>query len=391
MQTLPNSVSKAVSIEDLRLIAKRRLPTCIFDFYDGGAEDEITLLSNIQSFREINLLPRILRSVHQIDTARHLLDAEIKVPFAVAPTGALGFGRHGADLSLAKAAADLGTIYTLSSSATTSIEQIARHAQGGRHWFQAYILKNKDFFYKLIDRAYAADYEGLMITVDLPVGGKRERDNKNSFSIPFKLSPSVALDFMSKPAYLSSLLSKGMPVLENMVGLEGEKRSVNHIASSVGRNYDASFNWDDLKRVRDYWHRKLIVKGVLHPSDAIRLTELGVDAVVVSNHGGRQLDTAVSTLDALPGVVKAVNKRIPVLMDGGIRRGSDIFKAIALGADAVLTGRATLFGAISGGDSGALHAMNILKEELIRTMQLSGVTELAEITQDFLFIKQGYV
>ena len=176
-----------------------------------------------------------------------------------------------------------------------------------------------------------------------------------------------------------------------MVGLEGETRSVNHIASSVGRNYDASFNWDDLKRVRDYWHRKLIVKGVLHPSDAIRLIELGVDAVVVSNHGGRQLDTAVATLDALPGVVKAVDKRIAVLMDGGIRRGSDIFKAIALGADAVLTGRATLFGAISGGDSGALHAMNILKEELVRTMQLSGVTELAEISKDFLFLKQGLV
>jgi (S)-mandelate dehydrogenase len=390
MQTLPHSVSKAVSIEDLRLIAKRRLPTCIFDFYDGGAEDEITLLSNIQRFREISLLPRILRSVHRIDTTRHLLGSEIKVPFAVAPTGALGFGRHGADLSLAKAAAEQGTIYTLSSSATTSIEQIARHAQG-RQWFQAYILKDKDFFYKLIDRAYAADFEGLMITVDLPVGGKRERDNKNSFSIPFKLSPSVALDFLSKPAFLSSLLSKGMPVLENMVGLEGETRSVNHIASSVGRNYDASFNWDDLKRVRDYWHRKLIVKGVVHPSDAIRLIELGVDAVVVSNHGGRQLDTAVATLDALPGVVKAVDKRIAVLMDGGIRRGSDIFKAIALGADAVLTGRATLFGAISGGDSGALHAMNILKEELVRTMQLSGVTELAEISKDFLFLKQGLV
>jgi len=391
MQIFSNSVSKAVSIEDLRLIAKRRLPTCIFDFYDGGAEDEITLLSNVQSFREISLLPRILRSVHQIDTSRHLLGSKIKVPFAVAPTGALGFGRHGADLSLARAAAAQGTIYTLSSSATTSIEQIANHAPGGRHWFQAYILKNKDFFYTLIASAYAADFEGLMITVDLPVGGKRERDNKNRFSIPFKLSPSVALDFLSKPAYLSALLSNGMPVLENMVGLEGEARSMNHIVSSVGRNYDASFNWDDLKRVRDYWSRKLIVKGVLHPSDALRLIELGVDAVVVSNHGGRQLDTAVSTLAALPHIVKAVDKRIPVLMDGGIRRGSDIFKALALGADAILTGRATLYGAISGGDVGALHAINILKEELVRTMQLCGVTELAEISKDFLFLKQGLI
>jgi len=374
----------AVSIEDLRLKAKRKLPRCIFDFYDGGAEDELTLNANRQSFQNVMLTPRILRGVDKVDTRVDMLGETCGLPIAIAPTGALGYGKHGADLAIAKAAAAKGLIYTLSSSATTSIEHIAREAPG-RHWFQAYILKNKDFFYSLIDRAQAAEYEGLMITVDLPVGGKRERDNKNQFAIPFKLNLRVALDFLAHPFWLGELIYNGMPVLENMVGLEGQNRGINHLASSVGRNYDPAFNWDDLKRIRDYWHKKLIIKGVMHPEDAVRLMEMGCDAVVVSNHGGRQLDTANSTLSALPTIVKAIDGKIPVLLDGGIRRGSDILKAIALGANGVLTGRATLFGAISSGQPGATHALNILQEELIRTMQLCGVSEINQITPELLF------
>jgi (S)-mandelate dehydrogenase len=374
----------AVSIEDLRLKAKRKLPRCIFDFYDGGAEDELTLNANRQSFQNVMLTPRILRGVDKVDTRVDMLGEACGLPIAIAPTGALGYGKHGADLAIAKAAAAKGLIYTLSSSATTSIEHIAREAPG-RHWFQAYILKNKDFFYSLIDRAQAAEYEGLMITVDLPVGGKRERDNKNQFAIPFKLNLRVALDFLAHPFWLGELIYNGMPVLENMVGLEGQNRGINHLASSVGRNYDPAFNWDDLKRIRDYWHKKLIIKGVMHPEDAVRLMEMGCDAVVVSNHGGRQLDTANSTLSALPTIVKAIDGKIPVLLDGGIRRGSDILKAIALGANGVLTGRATLFGAISSGQPGATHALNILQEELVRTMQLCGVSEINQITPELLF------
>lgn len=374
----------AVSIEDLRLKAKRKLPRCIFDFYDGGAEDELTLNANRQSFQNVMLTPRILRGVDKVDTRVDMLGETCGLPIAIAPTGALGYGKHGADLAIAKAAAAKGLIYTLSSSATTSIEHIAREAPG-RHWFQAYILKNKDFFYSLIDRAQAAEYEGLMITVDLPVGGKRERDNKNQFAIPFKLNLRVALDFLAHPFWLGELIYNGMPVLENMVGLEGQNRGINHLASSVGRNYDPAFNWDDLKRIRDYWHKKLIIKGVMHPEDAVRLMEMGCDAVVVSNHGGRQLDTANSTLSALPTIVKAIDGKIPVLLDGGIRRGSDILKAIALGANGVLTGRATLFGAISSGQPGATHALNILQEELVRTMQLCGVSEINQITPELLF------
>ena len=374
----------AVSIEDLRLKAKRKLPRCIFDFYDGGAEDELTLNANRQSFQNVMLTPRILRGVDKVDTRVDMLGETCGLPIAIAPTGALGYGKHGADLAIAKAAAAKGLIYTLSSSATTSIEHIAREAPG-RHWFQAYILKNKDFFYSLINRAQAAEYEGLMITVDLPVGGKRERDNKNQFAIPFELNLRVALDFLAHPLWLGELIYNGMPVLENMVGLEGQNRGINHLASSVGRNYDPAFNWDDLKRIRDYWHKKLIIKGVMHPEDAVRLMEMGCDAVVVSNHGGRQLDTANSTLSALPTIVKAIDGKIPVLLDGGIRRGSDILKAIALGANGVLTGRATLFGAISSGQPGATHALNILQEELVRTMQLCGVSEINQITPELLF------
>ncbi len=378
---------RAVSIEELRQNAKKKLPKCIFDFFDGGAEDELTLLANRQSFKDTQLTPRILRGVEHIDTSVDLLGQKCSLPIAIAPTGALGYGNHGADLALARGAAERGLIYTLSSSATTSIEQIARLAPG-RHWFQAYILKNKDFFYSLIDRAQAAEYEGLMITVDLPVGGKRERDNKNKFAIPFNLNAKVALDFMTHPIWLAQLFANGIPVLENMLGLEGEQRSINQLASSVGRNYDPSFNWDDLKRIRDYWHKKLIVKGVMHPQDAVRLFELGCDAVVVSNHGGRQLDTASSTLSALPAIVKAIDGRIPVLLDGGIRRGSDILKAIALGAQGVMTGRATLYGAVSSGDAGASHALSILQDELVRTMQLCGVSQISDIKSDLIFNRE---
>ena len=381
-----NPALNCISIEELRQLAKRRLPSSIFDFYDGGATDELTLQANLQSFQNMRLLPRVLRGVSAIDTSQFFLGANLCSPLIIAPTGALGYGKPGADTALAKAAAKKDLIYTLSSAATTSIEEIARKAPG-RHWFQAYVLKNKDFFYSLIDRALAADYEGLVITVDLPVGGKRERDHRNHFSIPFNLNLSLLLDFLTKPRWLYEIIRHGMPVLENMIGLQGMQRSVNHLASSVGRNYDPSFNWDDLKRVRDRWHKKLIIKGVMHPEDASKLVDLGCDALVVSNHGGRQLDTAVSSLDALPGVLSSVDNRIPVLLDSGVRRGSDILKALALGARAVLTGRATLYGAICGGELGALHAVDILQDELVRTMQLCGVSKLEEITQDLIFKK----
>jgi (S)-mandelate dehydrogenase len=381
---MPQKVSKAYSIEDLRLAAKRRLPRAIFDFFDGGAEDEITLRDNAAAYKRVRLVPRVLNDVSAVDGSTQILGKRSELPMAIAPTGAVGFGRRGGDIAIARAAVAAGIPYTLSSTATASIEQIA-NAAPGRLWFQAYILRNKPFLESLIDRARAADYEALVITVDLPVGGKRERDFRNDFSVPFRFTPKNMFDFARHPGWLSDIIRHGMPVMENLVGLETKATSSTAIASSVGRNYDPSFNWDSLQKIRDTWPRKLIVKGILGPEDAMRVAAMGCDAVVVSNHGGRQLDGAVATFDALPRVVEAIHGRIPVLVDGGIRRGGDIFKALAMGAEGVLVGRATLYGVAAAGEAGAVRALTILKDELMRTMQLCGTRTVGEIDANLIF------
>jgi len=380
---VPNDVAGCYSIADLRALARRRLPRAVFDFYDGGAEDEVTLAGNRDAYARWRLSPRVLVDVTKASTACAFVGAAAGMPAAIAPTGAAGFGFRGADLALARAAARHGIPYTLSSSATTAIETIADQAPG-RHWFQAYVLRNREFFWQLVQRAEAADYEALVITVDLPVGGKRERDFHNHFSIPFRFSARNVLDFASRPRWALDMLLRGMPVMENLRGLQTGATSATAIASSVGRSYDPSFDWDRLTEVRDRWSRKLIVKGVSRAEDGRRLAAMGVDAIVVSNHGGRQLDGALPSLQSLPEVLQGAAGRVPVLVDGGIRRGSDIAKALALGAHGVLLGRATLFGAVAGGDAGALRALDILHDELLRTQQLCGANAPDLITAGLL-------
>jgi (S)-mandelate dehydrogenase len=289
-------------------------------------------------------------------------------------------------MGLARAAAKHQIPYSLSSSATTRIETIAEKA-GGRLWFQAYVLKDQDHFWRMIDRARDCGYEALIITVDLAVGGKRWRDFHNHFSIPFRITSRNLFDFLAHPGWLSRLLTHGMPVMENLREMSQAQRPLamaNEIASTVGKGYDAGFDWNRLKQVRDRWPGRLIVKGVARGDDAERLVEMGCDAVVVSNHGGRQLDGARASLHALPEVVQAVAGRIPVWMDGGIRRGGDIGKALALGASGVMLGRATLYGAIAEGETGAHRALDILSEELQRTLQLCGVQSISDLTSDLL-------
>ena len=378
-----NDVSHAYSIEDLRRMARKRLPRIIFDFFDGGAEDELTLRGNRAAFERIRFSPHPLVDVSAISTATTLLRGPANFPIAVAPTGATGFGRPHADIATARAAASFGIPFTLSTSATASIETIANKAPG-RLWFQAYVLRNKEFLQKLIERAQAADYEALVITVDLPVGGKRERDFRNDFHLPFHFTPRNFLDFARCPGWCLRLLQHGMPVMGNLTGLAAEATSASGIASSVGRNYDPSFDWEQLKAIRDNWPRKLIIKGILRVDDAQRAADMGCDALIVSNHGGRQLDGAVASLDALPAIARAVGDRMAVLLDGGVRRGSDIIKARALGAQGVMVGRATLFGACAGGENGARRALEILTDELTRSMRLCGLRRIDEINPDIL-------
>ena len=373
----------AHSIEDLRLAAQRRLPRALYDFFEGGAEDEVTLQANRQAFKALRFRPQLLRDVSVIDTQREVFGRHIAMPMATAPTGALGYGYPGADVAIAKAAVAAGIPYILSSTATASIERIAKAVQG-RLWFQPYTLKDQDFFFGLIRRALAADYEALVITVDLPVGGNRERDRRNHFSVPFKFTPHNLMDFAAKPAWCWRMARHGMPVMENLLGLAQHQTSASALASSVGRNHDTRFDWAALQQVRDLWPRPLVLKGILHPADAERACAMGCDALVVSNHGGRQLDGAVATLHALPDVLRAVRGRIPVWVDGGVRRGQDVVKALALGAHGVLLGRAMVFGATAAGEAGAQRALAILKDELIRTMSLCGTASLRDIRAELL-------
>lgn len=371
------------SIDGLRRAARSRLPRPIYDFFEGGAEDETTLADNRAAFARVRLCPRVLRNVASVDLSTQLLGGPASMPLAIAPTGAVGFGWRGGDVALARAAAQAGIPYTLSTSATASIEEIADQAPG-RLWFQAYILQDKERLHALIDRAASAAYEALVITVDLPVGGKRERDLRNGLGLPMKIGPRNFLAFAARPAWSLDMAIRRPPVMPSLQGMRKIDPDRKAMESVAGRNYDPAFDFEALARLRERWPRRLIVKGVVNPRDVEPLVRLGADAVVVSNHGGRQLDGGVATLDALAGVVDAAAGRVPVLLDGGIRRGADVFKALALGAAGVLTGRATLYGVLAGGQAGAQRALHILRDELQRTFQLCGATRVSEVGRDML-------
>ena len=377
------ALHRVQSIAELRALARRRLPRAVFDFFDGGAEEEISLGANTAAFDQARLLPRVLADVSQVDPGTKLLGAAAALPLAIAPMGAIGLGWRGADVAVARAAAAAGVPYALSSAAHSTIEEVARSA-GGRLWFQPYMLRQTDFVHGLIDRARAADYEALVVTVDLPVGGNRERDRRNHFTLPFRLTARNFLDFASRPAWSLPMLLRGQPVMGNMVGLAGGNGTTTSAGSTVGNNMDASFGWEALQRIRDRWPRKFIVKGVLRADDAQRLAAMGCDALVVSNHGGRQLDGAAPTFAALPDIVAAVQGRAEVLLDGGVRRGRHVVQALAAGASGVLVGRSVLYGVAAAGEPGARRALEILREEFTRTMRLCGCRTVAEIDRALL-------
>jgi len=376
-------VSKLVSIEDLRQVARRRLPRAIFDFFDGGAEDEVTLRENRAAFERVRLLPKVLVNVSKVDMSTELFGMRSTLPLAIAPTGGISAGRAGAELILARAAKAFGVPFTLATPAAFTIERVAEQV-GGRLWFQLYAVREHEFREKLIARASAAGYEAMLVTVDLPVSGKRERDPRNGFRTPYNPNWRNSRDVIFKPGWLWEIMRHGLPGMANFDGYRFSTPKGTDIATAVGREMDAALDWEAIKRIRTLWPRKLLLKGVERPEDAERAAGIGCDGVVVSNHGGRQLDGAAPTLDALPSVARAVGSRMTVLLDGGVRRGVDILKARALGAHGVLTGRATLFGAMAGGEEGARRALEILASELERSMQLCGVRSLADIGPDLL-------
>jgi (S)-mandelate dehydrogenase len=376
-------LSRAFSIEDLRRLAKRRLPRAVFDFFDGGAEDEVTLRGNRAAFERVRLLPKVLVDVASVDLGAPLLGAPSALPLAIGPTGGISAGRPGAELMLARAAKALGVPFTLATPAAFTLEQVATEV-GGRLWFQLYAVRNRPFREKLVERAKAAGYEALLVTVDLPVSGKRERDPRNGFVTPFKPNWRNSRDVLFKPAWLLDVARHGLPGMANLEGYPFSALNPTDLATAVGREMDPALDWEAAKRLRDLWPGKFLLKGIERPDDAARAAAMGCDGIVVSNHGGRQLDGAVPTLDALPAIARAVEGKITVLLDGGVRRGADILKARALGAHGVLVGRATLFGVMAGGEPGARHALEILRSEYERTMKLCGVRTAAEIGPDLI-------
>lgn len=382
MPGLSSSLAHACSIEDLRGLARLRLPRGVFDFFDGGADDEITLRANREGFDRLRLRPRVLVDVQHTDLSTTIAGSASAAPLVIAPTGAIGAGWPGADVAIARVAARLGIPYTLSTMATSSIEEVA--AVGGRLWFQLYVLRDQSFARSLLQRAHQSGYEALVVTLDLVTGGKRERDLRNRFTVPLRPNARTVLDFAAHPSWCLQMLRHGQPRFKNLAGFEGTADPRASIAAKVGQSLDASFDWAALQRLREGWPGRFMVKGVSRGDDAARLASLGVDAIWVSNHGGRQLDGAVAAVDALPEVVAAVQERVPVLLDSGVRRGTDIVKAVALGAQAVAIGRATLYGAAAGGEAGAERALQILTEELRRAMQLCGTPRVADIGASLL-------
>ncbi len=375
-------LADVVSSEDMRRLAQRRLPKSVFEFVDGGAEDEQTLSENRAAFQRSHFKPRVLRDVSEPEISTTLWGDSLPAPIVIAPMGSCKLVWPEADVILAQAAAARGIPYTLSTMSSTSIEDMAKSVRGPL-WFQLYVLKDMDFNLKLLDRARASNYAALVVTVDLPAGGKRERDLRNGVSIPLRLTARQIFEGVTHPGWSLRLLRGGLPQFENVRGLMGDTSAGMTIAARVGANLHAGFDWQDFARIRDHWPGKLLVKGVMHPEDARQLVAAGADGLWVSNHGGRQLDGAMGTYDALQPVAEAVGDKVPVILDSGIRRGQDILKARARGASAVAVGRVPLFGAAAGPD-GVDKALTILTDELKLTMKLAGTPTFAGVDSSLL-------
>ena len=374
---MPRSLADAINIDDLRTLAKRRMPKALFDFVDGGAEDEVSLRDNRSQFDRWRLIAGHPVSVTTRDLSVEIFGERIAAPFIISPTGLAALTRGRAEVALARGAQKVGIPMTLSTAASISIEDLARSAAGARRWFQLYIFKDREFTQSLIERAKKAGYTALVVSVDCPVLGQRERDFRNRMTIPLRPTATNVIDVLRRPGWLFDFLTHGVPKPENFTGLRSN--GAQSLIVQMQEQFDPSVSWADIAWVRSQWQGPLIIKGIVSAIDARLAIERGVDGVVVSNQGGRQLDHAVPTLEALPYVVDAVGQRATVFCDGGFRRGTDVVKALALGAKAVFLGRATLFGVAAGGETGVVRALRILCDELDRAMALMGCASLDQI------------
>ena len=370
------------NVDDLRERARHRLPRGIWEYLERGVEDEQGMARNRAALDALTFRPRVLRRVDKVDPSTILFGQQLPFPFAVAPTGAAGMMWHHGDLALARAAARAGVPFTISSASTIDLERIA--VAGGRLWFQLYMWENRDLSLEVVDRAAALGCEALLVTVDMPVPPNREYIHRNGFRTPFSLNARNLADVLAHPRWLVGVmgryaLSGGIPTQANLPDRLRSKVTQAAMPGALFKQDD--LDWDAIKALRDRWPGKLVLKGVLHPGDAELAVKAGADGVVVSNHGARALDVSVASIAALPGVVAAIGGRAAVLFDSGVRRGSDIAKAVALGADVVMAGRAPLYGLSAFGETGAGRAIELLRTEFARTMAMLGVRNMQELRE----------
>jgi (S)-mandelate dehydrogenase len=387
-------IDQAVNIEDLHKMARRKLPRIIFDFIEGGVEDERGLSRNEEAFHKHRLLPRYLVDVSKRDQTQTIFDHTFASPFGISPTGGVGLYRPGGDLMLAEAAAKANIPFIMSGMSNASMEAAARIAPN-HTWYQLYAARDMRISDNLVRRARDNGLEGLVLTVDVPVHSKRERNIRNGFGRvrggsvfeALKLKPSVLLEAMTHPAWVVEYLrTGGAPPLENWLPYAPEGASkAESIQFARDQTPADAQTWRDLERYRQLFPRKLIVKGIMHPADALRAAEIGCDGIIVSNHGGRQLDQAPASLEALPAIHRAVGDKLTVMLDSGVRRGADILIALCLGARFVFFGRPTLYGTVAGGVPGAQKAISILQHEIDLVMGQIGCPSLNELGPDFLW------
>ncbi|RCW43297.1 L-lactate dehydrogenase (cytochrome) [Halopolyspora algeriensis] len=366
-------LSRAHTIGDLRSLARRRTPRAVFDYTDGAAENETSLQRARQAFRNVEFQPHVLRNVSDVDTSHDILGRRAALPFSFAPTGFTRMMHHEGEQAVVRIAQQAGIPYALSTMGTTSIEDTAAAGPDARKWFQLYVWRDRSAGKDLVQRARESGYEALILTVDTPVAGARLRDVRNGLTIPPSLTLRTIADAATHPAWWFNLLTTEPLTFASFKRWEGT------VAELIDEMFDPTLSFADVEWLRGLWDGPLIIKGIQNAEDARRVVDLGADAVILSNHGGRQLDRAPTMLELLPRVRDGIGDRAQIMLDTGILNGADIVAALARGADSCLVGRAYLYGLMAGGQRGVQRAVEILRTEIVRTLQLLGVSSVEEL------------
>lgn len=371
-------------IEDLRVLHQRRVPKMFYDYAESGSWTERTFRRNEEAFAEIRLRQRVAKDISQRSVAGTMLGESQRMPVALAPTGLTGMQHANGEILAAQAAEAFGVPFTLSTMSICSLEDVAEHTQNP-FWFQLYVMKDRDFIQALIERAKNAGCSALVLTLDLQIIGQRHKDLKNQMTAPPKLTLRNLINMATKPRWCAGMLATRRHSFGNVVGHAKGVENLTSLSAWSAEQLDPSLSWDDVAWVKEQWGGKLILKGIMDAEDAVIAAGMGIDAIIVSNHGGRQLDGAPASIEVLPEIVAAVNGACEVWLDGGIRSGQDVFKARALGADATLIGKAFLNGLGAGGKAGVIQCLEIIEKELDLTMAFCGKTDLGEVHDDVLY------